>query len=146
MEVTIQSFVAFGFPFTVDGEAVFEANYFFKKMEELVEELGLALKVFDESPERNKCESILLWNVLINGCCKVGDLGKEYVYNRLQFSYGWYFTFVQGFVYLSLIYLQGSLAFLNYPEQLMFKSIKVLPVMIMGAFIPGLRRKYRPHK
>ncbi|KAK0602575.1 hypothetical protein LWI29_034878 [Acer saccharum] len=103
-----------------------------------VEELGLALKVFDESPERNKCESILLWNVLINGCCKVGDLGKEYVYNRLQFSYGWYLTFVQGFVYLGLIYLQGSLAFLNYPAQLMFKSTKVLPVMIMGAFIPGL--------
>ncbi|KAK0581300.1 hypothetical protein LWI29_012288 [Acer saccharum] len=35
MEVTMQSFMAFGFPFTVDGEAVFEANYFFKKMEEL---------------------------------------------------------------------------------------------------------------
>ncbi|KAK0595855.1 hypothetical protein LWI29_010634 [Acer saccharum] len=35
MEVTIQSFVAFGFPFTVDSEAVFEANYFFKKIEEL---------------------------------------------------------------------------------------------------------------
>ncbi|KAJ7944860.1 UDP-galactose/UDP-glucose transporter like [Quillaja saponaria] len=31
----------------------------------------------------------------------------EYVYNRLQFSYGWYFTFVQGFVYLILIYFQG---------------------------------------
>ncbi|KAK1574933.1 hypothetical protein Q3G72_004297 [Acer saccharum] len=41
-----------------------------------VEDLGLALKVFDESPERTKCESILLWNVLINRCCKVGDLGK----------------------------------------------------------------------
>ena len=70
------------------------------------------------------------------------------------FSYGWYFTFVQGFVYLFLIYLQGftpkqmvnpwktyvklsavlmgshgltkgSLAFLNYPAQLMFKSTKV---------------------
>lgn len=69
-------------------------------------------------------------------------------------SYGWYFTFVQGFVYLVLIYLQGfttkqmmnpwktyvklsavlmgshgltkgSLAFLNYPAQLMFKSTKV---------------------
>ncbi|XP_034572490.1 UDP-galactose/UDP-glucose transporter 2 isoform X1 [Setaria viridis] len=96
---------------------------------------------------------------------------QEYVYNRLQFSYGWYFTFVQGFVYLALIRLQGftmkqmvnpwrtyvrlsavlmgsngltkgSLAFLNYPAQIMFKSTKVLPVMIMGAFIPGLRRKY----
>lgn len=69
-------------------------------------------------------------------------------------SYGWYFTFIQGFVYLLLIYLQGfttkqmmnpwktyvklsavlmgshgltkgSLAFLNYPAQLMFKSTKV---------------------
>ncbi|RCV46867.1 hypothetical protein SETIT_9G565500v2 [Setaria italica] len=37
---------------------------------------------------------------------------------------------------------KGSLAFLNYPAQIMFKSTKVLPVMIMGAFIPGLRRKY----
>ncbi|CAI0476532.1 unnamed protein product, partial [Linum tenue] len=100
---------------------------------------------------------------------------QEYVYNRLQFSYGWYFTFVQGFVYLALIYLQGftpkqmvnpwktyvklsavlmgshgltkgSLAFLNYPAQIMFKSTKVLPVMVMGAFIPGLRRKYPLHE
>ncbi|GFZ01252.1 UDP-N-acetylglucosamine (UAA) transporter family [Actinidia rufa] len=31
---------------------------------------------------------------------------------------------------------KGSLAFLNYPAQLMFKSTKVLPVMVMGAFIP----------
>ncbi|CAH9077514.1 unnamed protein product [Cuscuta epithymum] len=37
---------------------------------------------------------------------------------------------------------KGSLAYLNYPAQIMFKSTKVLPVMIMGAFIPGLRRKY----
>jgi adenosine 3'-phospho 5'-phosphosulfate transporter B3 len=41
---------------------------------------------------------------------------------------------------------KGSLAFLNYPAQLMFKSTKVLPVMVMGAFIPGLRRKYPPHE
>lgn len=128
-------------------------------------------------------------------------------------SYGWYFTFIQGWVYIALIYLQGfttkqmvnpwktyvklsavlmgshgltkgSLAFLNYPAQLMFKSTKVkswfhscivwfyilhlnflralsrctriskvwiyfwqvLPVMVMGAFIPGLRRKYPPHE
>jgi adenosine 3'-phospho 5'-phosphosulfate transporter B3 len=69
-------------------------------------------------------------------------------------SYGWYFTFVQGFVYLILMSLQGfstkqmvnpwktyvklsavlmgshgltkgSLAFLNYPAQIMFKSTKV---------------------
>ncbi|TYI14921.1 hypothetical protein ES332_A08G153800v1 [Gossypium tomentosum] len=115
------------------------------------------------------CSSGFFFGYLVNGIC------EEYVYNRLQFSYGWYFTFVQGFVYLFLIYLQGfspkkmvnpwktyvklsavlmgshgltkgSLAFLNYPAQLMFKSTKVLPVMVMGAFIPGLRRKYPAHE
>ncbi|XP_057977054.1 UDP-galactose/UDP-glucose transporter 2-like [Malania oleifera] len=115
------------------------------------------------------CSSGFFFGYLVNGIC------EEYVYNRLKFSFGWYFTFVQGFVYLVLIYLQGfttkqmvnpwrtyvklsavlmgshgltkgSLAFLNYPAQLMFKSTKVLPVMIMGAFIPGLRRKYPPHE
>ncbi|PWA98111.1 UAA transporter [Artemisia annua] len=115
------------------------------------------------------CSSGFFFGYLVNGVC------EEYVYNRLQFSYGWYFTFIQGWVYLGLIYLQGfttkqmvnpwktyvklsavlmgshgltkgSLAFLNYPAQLMFKSTKVLPVMIMGAFIPGLRRNYPPHE
>ncbi|XP_073270725.1 UDP-galactose/UDP-glucose transporter 4-like isoform X2 [Primulina huaijiensis] len=41
---------------------------------------------------------------------------------------------------------KGSLAFLNYPAQIMFKSTKVIPVMIMGSFIPGLRRKYPPRE
>ncbi|KAG2720180.1 hypothetical protein I3760_02G025200 [Carya illinoinensis] len=115
------------------------------------------------------CSAGFFFGYLVNGIC------EEYVYNRLQFSYGWYFTFVQGFVYLFLLYLQGftpkqmvnpwktyvklsavlmgshgltkgSLAFLNYPAQLMFKSTKVLPVMVMGAFIPGLRRKYPLHE
>lgn len=115
------------------------------------------------------CSSGFFFGYLVNGVC------EEYVYNRLQFSYGWYFTFVQGFVYLILLYFQGfttkqmvnpwktyvklsavlmgshgltkgSLAFLNYPAQIMFKSTKVLPVMIMGAFIPGLRRKYPVHE
>lgn len=69
-------------------------------------------------------------------------------------SYGWYFTFVQGLVYIVMIYLngfttkqmvnpwktyvklsgvlmgshgltKGSLAYLNYPAQIMFKSTKV---------------------
>lgn len=69
-------------------------------------------------------------------------------------SYGWYFTFLQGFVYVGLIMAQGfrpkhcvnpwslyvkisavlmfstgltkgSLAYLNYPAQIMFKSTKV---------------------
>ncbi|KAF2313224.1 hypothetical protein P3X46_029962 [Hevea brasiliensis] len=115
------------------------------------------------------CSSGFFFGYLVNGIC------EEYVYNRLQFSYGWYFTFVQGLVYLVLIYFQGftvkqmvnpwktyvklsavlmgshgltkgSLAFLNYPAQIMFKSTKVLPVMVMGAFIPGLRRKYPFHE
>ncbi|TYI66319.1 hypothetical protein E1A91_D09G215100v1 [Gossypium mustelinum] len=115
------------------------------------------------------CSSGFFFGYIVNGIC------EEYVYNRLQFSYGWYFTFVQGFVYLILIRLQGfttkkmvnpwktyvklsavlmgshgltkgSLAYLNYPAQIMFKSTKVLPVMIMGAFIPGLRRKYPFHE
>ncbi|XP_052883532.1 UDP-galactose/UDP-glucose transporter 4-like isoform X2 [Gossypium arboreum] len=41
---------------------------------------------------------------------------------------------------------KGSLAFFNYPAQLMFKSTKVLPVIVMGAFILGLRRKYPAHE
>ncbi|KAK8692808.1 hypothetical protein V6N13_070415 [Hibiscus sabdariffa] len=115
------------------------------------------------------CSCLFFFGYLVNGVC------EEYVYNRLQFSYGWYFTLVQGFVYLILIRMQGfttkqmvnpwrtyvklsavlmgshgltkgSLAYLNYPAQIMFKSTKVLPVMIMGAFIPGLKRKYPIHE
>lgn len=41
-----------------------------------VEELKLAAKVFDESPEWIKKERILLWNVLINGYCKAKNLEK----------------------------------------------------------------------
>ncbi|KAK9138357.1 hypothetical protein Sjap_008951 [Stephania japonica] len=38
--------------------------------------LGCALQVFDQSPERVRSESVLLWNVLINGCCRGGELGR----------------------------------------------------------------------
>ncbi|KAK4859913.1 hypothetical protein QYF36_014109 [Acer negundo] len=64
-----------------------------------VEELGLALKMFDESPERNMCESILLWNVLINGCCKVGDLGKavEFFEGIPERNSGWN-SLINGFI------------------------------------------------
>ncbi|KAK3003608.1 hypothetical protein RJ639_019730, partial [Escallonia herrerae] len=56
-------------------------------------------------------------------------------------------TLLMAFVRTSISGLtKGSLAFLNYPAQLMFKSTKVLPVMVMGAFIPGLRRKYPAHE
>ncbi|KVH91163.1 UAA transporter [Cynara cardunculus var. scolymus] len=137
---------------------------------------GISLSVRPKWQQFLICSSGFFFGYLVNGVCEVISAKTlEYVYNRLQFSYGWYFTFVQGWVYLGLIYLQGfttkqmvnpwktyvklsavlmgshgltkgSLAFLNYPAQLMFKSTKVLPVMIMGAFIPGLRRKYPPHE
>ncbi|GAB2232196.1 hypothetical protein Droror1_Dr00011223 [Drosera rotundifolia] len=141
-----------------------------KKGEEQERSLfGVALTIRPKWQQFLICSSGFFFGYLINGIC------EEYVYNRLQFSYGWYFTFIQGFVYLALIRLngfdtkqmvnpwntyvklsavlmgshgltKGSLAFLNYPAQIMFKSTKVLPVMIMGAFIPGLRRKYPPHE
>ncbi|KAF8405774.1 hypothetical protein HHK36_007852 [Tetracentron sinense] len=41
-----------------------------------LEMLDLTLRVFHETPERNKLGSILLWNVLINGCSRAGDLGQ----------------------------------------------------------------------
>lgn len=141
-----------------------------KKGEEQARSLfGISLTERPKYQQFLLCSSGFFFGYLVNGIC------EEYVYNRLKFSYGWYFTFVQGFVYLGLIYLQGfstkqmvnpwktyvklsavlmgshgltkgSLAFLNYPAQLMFKSTKVLPVMVMGAFIPGLRRKYPAHE
>ncbi|XP_042480464.1 UDP-galactose/UDP-glucose transporter 4-like [Macadamia integrifolia] len=136
-----------------------------KKEEQARSLFGISLSDKPKWKQFLFCSSGFFFGYLVNGVC------EEYVYNRLQFSYGWYFTFVQGFVYLALISLQGfttkqmvnpwktyvklsvvlmgshgltkgSLAFLNYPAQLMFKSTKVLPVMVMGAFIPGLRRKY----
>ncbi|KAI3976047.1 hypothetical protein MKX01_016730, partial [Papaver californicum] len=108
------------------------------------------------------CSSGFFFGYLVNGIC------EEYVYNRLQFSYGWYFTFVQGFVYLILLRLQcfitkhmvnpwktylklsvvimgshgltkGSLAWLNYPADVFLEVVN-------KDFIPGLRRKYPPHE
>ncbi|XP_070679582.1 UDP-galactose/UDP-glucose transporter 4-like [Malus domestica] len=93
------------------------------------------------------CSSGFFFGYLVNGIC------EEYVYNHLQFSCGWYFTFVQGFVYIALMYIQGfttknmvnpwktyvklsavlmgsqgltkgSLTWLNYPAQIMFQSTK----------------------
>ncbi|KAJ8541737.1 hypothetical protein K7X08_002553 [Anisodus acutangulus] len=33
-----------------------------------IELVDLSLQLFDESPERNKVDNVLLWNVVINGC------------------------------------------------------------------------------
>ncbi|KAG5565592.1 hypothetical protein RHGRI_001492 [Rhododendron griersonianum] len=101
------------------------------------------------------CSSGFFFGYLVNGVC------EEYVYNRLQFrsvkNMG-RFTWEQivnplkTYVKLSAVlmfsngFTKGSLAFLNYPAQIMFKSTKVLPVMEMGAFIPGLRWKYPPRE
>ncbi|MBA0851251.1 hypothetical protein Goshw_016088 [Gossypium schwendimanii] len=55
-----------------------------------------------------------------------------------------------GHIYQTIRYshrlTKGSLAYLNYPAQIMFKSSKALSVMIMGTFIPDLRRKYPFHE
>lgn len=134
-----------------------------------VELLGLNLSSKPKWLQLLICGGGFFIGYMVNGVC------EEYVYNKLRFSYGWYFTFVQGLVYLGLITLygfkpkhiqnpwktyiklsavlmgshgltKGSLMWLNYPAQIMFKSTKVLPVMVMGAFIPGLRRKYPFHE
>ncbi|CAH9073744.1 unnamed protein product [Cuscuta europaea] len=48
-------------------------------MVDMYAKIGLldpALQLFDESLERNKVESVLLWNVAINGCCKGGKVRR----------------------------------------------------------------------
>ncbi|KAK4389350.1 UDP-galactose/UDP-glucose transporter 2 [Sesamum angolense] len=85
------------------------------------------------------CSSGFFFGYLINGICE-GFTTKQMV-NPWK-------TYVK----LSAVLMgshgltKGSLAYLNYPAQIMFKSTKVLPVMVMGAFIPGLRRKYPLHE
>ncbi|KAJ4713027.1 UDP-galactose/UDP-glucose transporter like [Melia azedarach] len=86
----------------------------------------------------------------------ISHLCNGFVYLLLVYSQG--FTTKQmvnpwkTYVKLSAVLMgshgltKGSLAFLNYPAQIMFKSTKVLPVMVMGAFIPGLKRKYPIHE
>ncbi|KAJ8774195.1 hypothetical protein K2173_009626 [Erythroxylum novogranatense] len=41
-----------------------------------VNKLGLAVKVVDESPHRLDSRGTILWNILINGYCKVGKVRK----------------------------------------------------------------------
>ncbi|KAK6137560.1 hypothetical protein DH2020_028702 [Rehmannia glutinosa] len=85
------------------------------------------------------CSSGFFFGYLVNGICE-GFTTKQMV-NPWK-------TYVK----LSAVLMgshgltKGSLAYLNYPAQIMFKSTKVLPVMVMGAFIPGLRRKYPVHE
>ncbi|XXG45180.1 hypothetical protein AAC387_Pa02g0332 [Persea americana] len=38
--------------------------------------LDHALQLFDETPVRTKATNMLLWNVLINGCCRSGDVQR----------------------------------------------------------------------
>ncbi|GBG71532.1 hypothetical protein CBR_g8950 [Chara braunii] len=99
------------------------------------------------------------------------DTRGEYVYNYLHLSYGWYFTLLQGLCFMTIVLAtgfrpsqkvnswgayfnlsffltvgmgltRGSLKYLNYPAQIVFKSSKVIPVMLMGPFFPKLRRRY----
>ncbi|CAI9785220.1 unnamed protein product [Fraxinus pennsylvanica] len=65
-----------------------------------------------------------------NQLMSVLRISKEYVYNMLQFSYGWYFTFVQGWLYIFLIYLQGFT-----PKQMVnpWKTYVKLSAMLMDS-------------
>ncbi|KAL0331325.1 UNVERIFIED_CONTAM: UDP-galactose/UDP-glucose transporter 2 [Sesamum angustifolium] len=105
------------------------------------------------------CSSGFFFGYLINGICELWLV--FYFCTRIRI-FG--LIYLQGFttkqmvnpwktyVKLSAVLMgshgltKGSLAYLNYPAQIMFKSTKVLPVMVMGAFIPGLRRKYPLHE
>lgn len=59
----------------------------------------------------------------------------------------WRTYLLLSFVWVGSVGLtKASLRYINYPAQIMFKSSKVIPVMIMGAFIPGVRRTYSPHE
>ncbi|PRQ61011.1 putative UAA transporter [Rosa chinensis] len=94
------------------------------------------------------CSLLQLW-VVLHICARIYVSISDYLqgFTTKQMVNPW-----KTYVKLSAVLMgshgltKGSLAFLNYPAQLMFKSTKVLPVMIMGAFIPGLRRKYPPHE
>ncbi|KAL1548719.1 enolase-phosphatase E1 [Salvia divinorum] len=82
---------------------------------------------------------------LVNGICKfmggTSPLCKDGCtfcwYTSKQMVNPW-----KSYVKLSAVLMgsngltKGSLAYLNYPAQIMFKSTKVLPVMVMGALFP----------
>ncbi|VVA90007.1 unnamed protein product [Arabis nemorensis] len=63
-------------------------------------ELRYASQVFDESPERIKKESVLLWNVLINGYCRVKDMqmAKTIFESMPERNSGSWSTLIKGYV------------------------------------------------
>eukprot|EP00271_Cylindrocystis_brebissonii_P005997 TRINITY_DN1849_c0_g1_i1.p1 TRINITY_DN1849_c0_g1~~TRINITY_DN1849_c0_g1_i1.p1 ORF type:complete len:366 (+),score=58.71 TRINITY_DN1849_c0_g1_i1:388-1485(+) len=134
-------------------------------MEGSVSLLGIELANKPKWAQLTICGGGFFVGYLVNG------LVEEYVYNEIKFAYGWYFSMVHSCYYILFLFLsgfrwkhiqnpwnvywqmsvvlagshgltKGSLAYLNYPAQLMFKSTKVLPVMMLGAFIPGMKRSY----
>ncbi|XP_009119238.2 pentatricopeptide repeat-containing protein At1g04840 [Brassica rapa] len=62
--------------------------------------LKYAYQVFDESPERIKKESVLLWNVLINGYCRAKDLQTaETLFGSMpERNSGSWSTLIKGYV------------------------------------------------
>ncbi|KAL5703245.1 hypothetical protein ACHQM5_028360 [Ranunculus cassubicifolius] len=80
--------------------------------------LEFALKVFDETPERNKGESILLWNVVINGCCKEGDVrrAREIFEAMPERNVGSWNSMINGFLMKGELE-KGRLLFEEMPER-----------------------------
>eukprot|EP00271_Cylindrocystis_brebissonii_P005998 TRINITY_DN1849_c0_g1_i2.p1 TRINITY_DN1849_c0_g1~~TRINITY_DN1849_c0_g1_i2.p1 ORF type:complete len:358 (+),score=61.63 TRINITY_DN1849_c0_g1_i2:388-1461(+) len=134
-------------------------------MEGSVSLLGIELANKPKWAQLTICGGGFFVGYLVNG------LVEEYVYNEIKFAYGWYFSIVHSLYYILFLFLggfrwkhiqnpwsmywqmslvlagshgltAGSLAYLNYPAQLMFKSTKVLPVMMLGSCIPGIKRTY----
>ncbi|KAF8106485.1 LOW QUALITY PROTEIN: hypothetical protein N665_0139s0074 [Sinapis alba] len=62
--------------------------------------LKYALQVFEESPERLKKESVLLWNVLINGYCRAKDMqmAKTLFGSMPERNSGSWSTLIKGYV------------------------------------------------
>eukprot|EP00271_Cylindrocystis_brebissonii_P010359 TRINITY_DN2652_c1_g1_i1.p1 TRINITY_DN2652_c1_g1~~TRINITY_DN2652_c1_g1_i1.p1 ORF type:complete len:361 (-),score=44.54 TRINITY_DN2652_c1_g1_i1:290-1372(-) len=111
------------------------------------------------------CGCCVFFGFLINGVC------EEFVFKQLNFNYPWYFTMAQSLVYLIIAYANGfrlsqrrtkwmaywwlslplvgsvgltkaALQYINYPAQIIFKSCKVIPVMLLGSCFAGMRRTY----
>ncbi|XP_057855418.1 UDP-galactose/UDP-glucose transporter 4 isoform X2 [Cryptomeria japonica] len=107
--------------------------------DEAITLLGITLSTRPKWQQLLICSAGFFFGYLVNGVCE--GFRVKHMVNPWKT-----YLKLSGVLMGSHGLTKGSLAFLNYPAQLMFKSTKVIPVMVMGAFIPGLRRKYPVHE